>query len=164
MNARASQEFHMVTVAVEQDGPDDDCPTVTVRFECTAPEDATCRTYPDCGCEAFTEDIPGEDESGHPYITGRPCWVGDWFDCDDHGTAYAGEDADECNPHDVPTIAQRGHIAVRFVDESVEWEWVGVPERLPVIMPPTPEPEPEPEPEPDPRWAQTGPSLMDVTA
>jgi hypothetical protein len=126
-------KHHVVTVEVIHDEPH-------VKFECSAPEDALCRTYPDCDCEAFfecgdhgpteddgcgldaTEAKEQHDTSGHPYKTGQYCWVQSWFGED--SAIYAGHDGDDRRDDYVPAVARVGEVDVSFVDgEYVEWQW-----------------------------------------
>lgn len=133
-------ELHTVAVVVETD---EDGPRVSaVNFTCTAPADASCRTYPSCDCEIFTEcDDPvlhAEDEhtetarhdySGHPYRSHQECWVQGWFD--NGGAIYAGPDAGGMRDDQVPAVVRTGHVAVSFMEDYVEWTWHETPETAP---------------------------------
>lgn len=118
---------HTVTVTVTAPDHPNDRPEVDISFVCTAPEDAPCRTYPDCSCEAFTEDEgnPGHDDYGHPYITGQPCWVGEWFSAFDKSVVYVGPDATDLYDHGHPATARTGsvHVLGGGLDGYIEWEW-----------------------------------------
>lgn len=124
---RPEPNYHTVTVATkannDQYAEDGDRVVDRVTFVCTAPPDADCRTYPDCGCEAWRWDETGlHDQNGHERTPGHPCWLTDWFA--NEGATYIGQDADELWRDDcVPAIDRTGHIALTFQDEWVEWEF-----------------------------------------
>lgn len=133
MKMRAETRHHTATVCtvVHEAGTEDELRVIdSVEFNCTAPEDASCRTYPDCECETFTEDSdnPGFDDSGHPYRPGQGCWVKDWFDAmpNAESTVYVGADGDDSR-HDgwLPAIDRTGHVKIVACDIETgpEWEW-----------------------------------------
>jgi hypothetical protein len=99
--------------------PEDDLPTVDqVVFTCTAPPDASCRTYPDCDCETFSGE--DQDEAGHPFKPGQPCWLTDWFDND--GACFDGEGGNDYNG-EPPAIDHEGPIETHFEGDYVSWTW-----------------------------------------
>jgi len=136
MNPHARPEHHVVTVRT---GTEDDWTYLeSVECACTAPEDAPCRTYPDCGCEEFTDDAdnPGHDNYGHPYVSGRHCWVVQWFAAEDLGlaTAYEGVDATDATDVGVPLVARHGHIDVGWDYDHPTWWWYGEPKPLDIPL------------------------------
>lgn len=126
MSTYAKPEHHLVTVKVSHE---DGHPSFDgIEFACSAPEDAPCRTYPECDCERFDldEDNPGHDFDGHPFVSGRDCWVAAWFDFasmwDD--PPYVGPDKCDDTDCGVPLVARTGHVSiVGFDDGGPEWEW-----------------------------------------
>lgn len=134
----ADWKHHVVTVEIIHDEPH-------VKFECSAPEDGPCRTYPrtavgpdwdGCECEVWfecdeshdedsecgqTDEAPTHDRSGHPFTSGQECWVKGWFDGD--GSVYTGPDANEYRDDYAPTVARIGEVDVSFDGEYVEWQW-----------------------------------------
>lgn len=133
MPIRAESNHHTATVSVvvHEEGTEDEVRAVdSVVFTCTAPEDALCRTYPDCDCEVFSEDHdrPGYDQDGHPYVLGRPCWVKDWFDAmpGAEATTYVGADYDDMTSDaQIPAVERTGHVRIIAfdIDTGPEWEW-----------------------------------------
>lgn len=122
---RAEVQYHRVTVTVTPADDPEDRPEVDIRFACTAPEGAECRTYPDCDCESFTEgDVPGHDGSGHPYIAGRQCWLADWFD--GNGAVFDGPDSELWEDHEHPAIARAGTIDVQWECDYINWHFVTI--------------------------------------
>lgn len=136
MNTYAKPEHHIVTVTVDRE--DDDWPTLgSVTCHCSAPPDAPCRTYPDCECEIFRydEDNPGHDEDGHPFESGRDCWVKSWFDAGEETTGYVGSDSTSSTECGVPLIDRHGHIdAIGTTEGYLEWCWSGEPSPLGVSL------------------------------
>lgn len=122
----AAAKHHRVTVTtrVENAGTADERRVVDrVAFECTAPADADCHTYPDCDCESWSwNDEETADQYGHERIPGRKCWLADWFEAD--GAIYQGEDADDMRDDQVPAVDRTGQISTYFQDEWIEWEFV----------------------------------------
>ena len=113
-----------VTVRTEDEGTEDECLTVdSIRFACTAPEDAECRTYPvGCGCESFTFNPDRtEDLEGHKVTSGNKCWLTGWFEND--SADYEGEDYDDMHENGVPSIARSGPIKHNWQEDYVAWEW-----------------------------------------
>jgi len=119
-------KFHTVnvTTTLDDEGTEDERRRVDdVRFACTASEDADCRTYPDCDCEAwFWNEDRTTDEAGHVRTPGHECWLAPWFENEGH--SYAGEDADDARDDMVPAVDRSGHITVTFFDEWIEWKFV----------------------------------------
>lgn len=130
----AKSEHHIVTVrTIEAAGYD--LPMLdAIECHCSAPEDASCRTHPDCDCEwiSIDEDNPGHDTSGHPFEAGRPCWVKEWFDAAACGeaTLYVGADSEDWTECGVPLVSRDGHIDVRLDGDVLEWSWAGQPTSL----------------------------------
>lgn len=140
-----SWKHHTVTVEVEPQGEDEQ-PGVTVSFECTAPEDASCRTHPvravgpawgGCDCEAWyvcddhgprddgmcglTADAPAHDTAGHLFESGQECWAKDWFA--NNAAEYDGPDGDEIGDYVMPTLARAGLVHLMFEGDYVQWSW-----------------------------------------
>jgi hypothetical protein len=82
-----------------------------VILHCTAPEWAPCRTYPDCGCEAF--------DCTHEAVSGRPCWIAAWFADPDYAD-YIGSDTED-GSH--PPAARVGLIDADWDYDHLEWRW-----------------------------------------
>lgn len=123
---REGARFHTVTVTTRLDDagtPDERRRVDEVRFVCTAPEDAECRTYPECDCESWhwNEDRTA-DEDGHPRVTGQECWLQGWFDAEQG--VYTGEDGDDMRDDMVPAIDRSGPITATFLDEWIEWDFM----------------------------------------
>ena len=120
-----STNYHTVTVKTRLDDegtPDEARSVESVRFNCTAPEGADCRSYPECDCEQFDwNDAKTHDGAGHIRVTGRECFLKGWFDAE--GAVYVGPDEDDRRDDYVPAIDRTGLIAVSFTDEWPEWEW-----------------------------------------
>lgn len=115
-----------VTTRLEDEGTDDERRCVdTVKFECTAPDNADCRNYPKCDCESFEwNDAETHDTSGHKRVPGRPCWLTDWFDAP--AVVYAGVDADDMRDDYAAAVDRTGPITHEFMyGEYVEWDWAG---------------------------------------
>jgi hypothetical protein len=135
----ADWKHHIVTVEVHDDEPH-------VKFECSAPEDGPCRTYPKtavgpkwegCTCEIWFEcddhlpaddggcglgdDAPAHDNDGHLFVPGQECWVTGWFYGE--GTQYAGDDADDTRDDCVPAVPRIGEVDISFDGDFVEWQW-----------------------------------------
>lgn len=124
MSPRAQSEHHLVTVTTATE--DDWAYLESIEFTCTAPENADCRTYPDCGCETFTEgDQAAHDAAGHPYVPGRECWVKTWFDASPGAecTIYVGGDGTYDTDCGVPLVERSGHVEVVGFDVAPEWRW-----------------------------------------
>lgn len=118
--------FHSVTVttAVDDEGTADEYRIVDrVKFTCSAPPEAECRTYPKhCGCERFEwNEARTHDVEGHPRTSGNDCWMQDWFDSE--GAVYQGNDGDDMRDDCVPAIDRTGLVIVTFSDEWIEWDW-----------------------------------------
>lgn len=120
-------EHHTLTVKTT---PDPDEPGLSyldfVTLECTAPEDAPCRTYPDCGCDTFNHgEEPGIDQHGHPYISGQPCWLEQWFESEPLGqaTAFVGNSATDETDCGVPLVDRTGNIKLVGFWDYPEWDW-----------------------------------------
>lgn len=119
--------FHHVAVSISVDdaGTADEYRRVdTVRFTCTAPADAACRTYPEnCDCERWYYDAAGvPDDAGHIRASGQPCWLTDWFES---GMAvYVAADYDDMRDDAVPAIERSGNITISYGDEWPEWQFV----------------------------------------
>ncbi|MFE6966859.1 hypothetical protein ACFVAJ_17245 [Agromyces sp. NPDC057679] len=121
----AEVKFHTVTVTTrpEEAGTPDEYRVVDeVAFTCTAPDDAECRSYPECDCESWTwnDDRTG-DEWGHPRVPGRQCWLAGWFDAE--GAIYAGINGDEMRDDLIPARDFSGPIITTWCHEWVEWEF-----------------------------------------
>jgi len=116
---------HSVTVKTRLDDegtPDEERRVESVQFVCTAPADADCRTYPECQCETFNwAEDKTRDIEGHPRVSGRDCWMGDWFEAE--GAVYVGDDYDDMRDDCIPAIERGGHITVFFQEEWIEWKW-----------------------------------------
>lgn len=136
---------HTVTVEVDPQGEDEQ-PDVTVRFTCTAPGDASCRTYPalassptwdGCECEAWypcdnhgpreegfcglTEAAPAHDCAGHLFASGQTCWATDWFG--NNAAEYTGPDGIEIGDYIVPSQVRTGHVYIAFEGDYIQWNW-----------------------------------------
>lgn len=109
--------YHRVAVTLAEPDEDGWRSTPTIEFDCDAPEDAECRTYPDCDCETFTKDGQGNDVAGHPCVAGQECWLQGWFDNTEPD--YTGTDSED----GFPTIANSGPIVTEFAGDYVEWRW-----------------------------------------
>lgn len=121
-----STEYHTVTVTTrlgDAGTPDEERRVESVRFVCTAPEDADCRTYPTCDCERFDyNEAKTHDGAGHPRVIGQECWLQGWFDGE--SAVYAGDDYDDMRDDCIPAVDRTGSINILFTgDEWPEWEW-----------------------------------------
>lgn len=120
-------KFHTVTVttALDDEGtPDESRRVESIKFACSAPPDADCRTYPEsCGCDYFEwNEAKTHDVEGHERVSGKDCWLTDWFA--NEGAVYTGDDYDDMRDDCLPAIDRTGHIVTTNNDEYVEWEWV----------------------------------------
>ncbi|TFD27468.1 hypothetical protein [Cryobacterium cryoconiti] len=118
--------FHSVTVTTQLDdeGTLDECRRVDqVKFTCTAPAEAECRTYPDsCGCESFAwNEARTHDIEGHPRTIGNECWMQGWFD--NEGAVYVGDGVDDMRDDYVPAVNRTGLVVISPIEEWIEWDW-----------------------------------------
>ena len=120
-----STSYHTVTVTteLEDEGTEDERRVVdTVKFACSAPDDAECRKYPNCDCERFDyNEARTHDGSGHPRIEGQECSLQGWVE---NGMAvYVGDDYDDMRNDCTPAFDRTGPITTAWMDEWPEWEW-----------------------------------------
>lgn len=110
------------------------------RFVCTAPDDAPCRVYPDCECEAWTLELHGQKfgqlighkngrplyadrdippAEGHQPVPQPECWLKPWIEATDLCDTF--EDADALRSDDE---FPDGPIVHQWNGDYVTWAYV----------------------------------------
>lgn len=92
------------------------------RFVCTAPDDAPCRNYPDCGCEVWDPDLHGEVPApGHEAVPQPQCWRDPWINDvglhDSYDLDAAPVSDDEWPNGPVETEWHGDYLTWRYADE-----------------------------------------------
>lgn len=108
---------HRVTVKHDRDG-DGEVTNTDITFECLGDRTSPCHSYPDCGCDEWSEEHVKE----HANVPHDECWLQDWFD--------DGSCGEECYDHgdhkyhfasDLPE--QSGPIKFDW-DECITWSFI----------------------------------------
>lgn len=82
------------------------------RFVCSATAEDSCRIWPGCECEVWTEEYHGEVHApGHEPVPQDECWIWQWLTATDLHDSYIDEDWNEAP------------LAATFPDGPVEWVW-----------------------------------------
>lgn len=108
-------------------------------FDCTAPEDAPCRTSPTCECDEWcccdgsaVDRADNHDADEHCCMTttkpGQGCWMEPWVDAGDIEDSFAGDLA--------PLLADQvgadefvwpdGPVTVDWEGDGCTWDYVEV--------------------------------------
>ena len=117
MSSMVDPQHHIATITTDPVSGD----AISVNLTCTAPDDADCRTYPECDCEWWFRDGTGHDAEGHPFVPGRPCWLATWFTGDPEATTYRGPDGWN---GEVPDVDRTGPIYVLSADDTYGPQWM----------------------------------------
>ena len=100
-----SAHLHEVKITGTPDAP-------RIEFTCNADNVASCRHYPDCECESWSE---GHE---HPSVIHDRCWMQDWFDND--GIAPSSDVLGDVEY----TVGMSGPVETYFCQEYIEWEFI----------------------------------------